>query len=534
MTRNPETTSSTSVVARPFITLGRATCGELEPALRREWLVTNGLGGYASGTVAGLNTRRYHGLLVAALAPPVSRTVMVASMIEQVTYGGATTTISTQEFGDGSVVDHGFRHVEYFCLEGTIPVWRYAIQDAVIERRIWMDHGANTTWISYRLLRGTDNAWLTITPLVTYRDFHALTSGEGWAPSLDADEQSVTVTAFEGSTPFSMGADTGAFRTGGDWYWNFRRREETARGLNDHEDLYAVGQFAAELAPGKSLHLRLSSESAPSDDATESLHRERQHALIEVAGSTHSSPEIQQLTLAADQFIVSRSNADGPAGSTIIAGYHWFNDWGRDTMIALPGLTLATGRPDVASEILRTFAGFVSDGLLPNNFPDQSGEIPGYNTADATLWFVLAVRAYFEHTADDQFLDGLYPTLVDIIERHIGGTRYEIGMDKDDFLLHAGEPGVQLTWMDAKVDDWVVTPRIGKPVEINALWYNAVRTVAAIARSRDPALADRLDGIADRIHASFNRRFRSPDLDYLADVVDGPAGDDWTMRPNQI
>jgi predicted glycogen debranching enzyme len=262
----------------------------------------------------------------------------------------------------------------------------------------------------------------------------------------------------------------------------------------------------------------------------------RQRDLLARAGAENADPAVQQLILAADQFIVMRGDAAHPAaaGKTVLAGYHWFNDWGRDTMISLPGLVLATGRAQEAEEILRTFAQFLADGLLPNNFPDSAGVIPGYNTADATLWYVLAIRACHAATGDDALIDDLLPAMRDIVEKHLAGTRYGIGVDPSDGLLRAGEPGVQLTWMDAKVGDWVVTPRIGKPVEINALWYNVLRIVAGFLKGKDDKTAARYLVAAERLRTSFRARFFHPDLDHLADVVDGPDGDDWTLRPNQV
>jgi predicted glycogen debranching enzyme len=253
------------------------------------------------------------------------------------------------------------------------------------------------------------------------------------------------------------------------------------------------------------------------------------------AAADEDDPIVQQLILAADQFLVARPLPKDPDGRSVIAGYHWFNDWGRDTMISLPGLTLATGRADEVAIILRTFAQFLADGLLPNNFPDRAGQVPGYNTADATLWYILALRAYREATGDNALVAELLPALREIVESHLAGTRYGIGVDSNDGLLRAGEPGVQLTWMDAKVGDWVVTPRIGKPIEINALWYNVLRSIASfLVANGDFATAARYDAQADRARESFRNRFRRTDRDYLADVVDGPDGDDWSMRPNQL
>jgi predicted glycogen debranching enzyme len=535
-----------TVLDEPLVRFGREICGDLAAGLRREWLITNGLGGYASGTVAGPMTRSYHGLLVAALEPPVAGTVLVGGLLELATYSGRRYSLSAAEFAGGTVDPHGYVNLQEFRLEGTLPVWTYALGDALLERRLWMAHGANTTYLSYTVSRATSPIDLDLTPLVTHRTFHALSSGYGWTPEIDERSHGVTIRAFAGAAPFSLLADGGQFVAGGDWWRNFHYREETARGLADCGDLYAPGTFSASLPPGATLTLAFTTEMDLVLDGPGSLAAEqtRQHDLLRRAGAEQAPPAVQQLTLAADQFIVARQHVPvgesgtagqpGQSGKRVIAGYHWFNDWGRDTMIALPGLTLATGRPEDAAGILRTFARHVSDGLLPNNFPDQDGVIPGYNTADATLWYVVAVRAYYRAIRDDALVDDLLPTLRAIINCHLAGTRYGIGVDAADGLLRAGEPGVQLTWMDAKVGDWVVTPRIGKPVEINALWYNALRTLASLPATRHEPAAAAYDALADRARASFRHRFVLPDGSGLADVVDGPDGDETALRPNQI
>jgi predicted glycogen debranching enzyme len=372
---------------------------------------------------------------------------------------------------------------------------------------------------------------------VTYRSFHALASGQGWDFGVDAQERGATIRAYEGAAPFWLRSDKAEFRPGGSWWWGFHHRGEAERGLADRGDLFAPGVFLARLDPGETVALIYATDPEIVLDAASSLAaaKERQQSLLTRAGVANADPVVQQLVLAADQFLVARPLADEPDGRSVIAGYHWFNDWGRDTMISLPGLTLATGRAEEAASILRTFARYLADGLLPNNFPDSAGVVPGYNTADATLWYILAIRAYEEATGDESLVTDLLPALLQVVERHLEGTRYGIGVDPDDGLLRAGEPGVQLTWMDAKVGDWVVTPRIGKPVEINALWYNALRTVAELHAVRgDGSTAARLTALADRTRESFRARFRGPDLEYLADVVDGPDGDDWSLRPNQI
>jgi predicted glycogen debranching enzyme len=520
-----------------LIAFGREVCGDLAAGLRREWLVTNGIGGYASGTLSGIATRRYHGLLVAALEPPVERTVLIGGFVEWAVYDGKRYPLSAQEYGDGIVDPHGYVHLESFRLEGTLPVWTYALADALLERRLWMDPVSNTTRLTYQLLRGSSDIVLELTPLVTYRSFHALTSDQGWRPDVIPHDAGVTIRAFEGALPFHLLTNEALFVIGGDWYWNVRHREETACGLDDRSDLFAPGVFHGSLHTDEVLALALTTED-PSTlmTASRSLTKEqdRQRGLLAKAHAPSTDPILQQFVLAADQFLVERVIPGESTGTTVIAGYHWFNDWGRDTMISLPGLTLATGRESDAANILRTFARYVADGLLPNNFPDRSGTVPGYNTVDATLWYVLAVHAYYRATGDASLVDDLLPTLRDIAACHISGTRYGIGVDPADGLLRAGEPGVQLTWMDAKIGDWVVTPRTGKPVEINALWYNALRILSEFVTERDPRAASDLVAAAEQARAAFRARFRRDDLEHLADVVDGPDGDDWTIRPNQI
>jgi predicted glycogen debranching enzyme len=547
---NPSATRAT-VINQPLVRFGREICGDLPAALRREWLVTNGLGSYASSTLAGVNTRSYHGLLVAALNPPVDRTVLVSGFIEWATYDGKRYPLSANEFADGTVDPQGYIHLESFILEGALPVWTYALGDALIERRIWMAYGANTAYVLYRLLRGSREAQLEITPLVTYRGFHGLSFGQGWQPGVEAGARDAIVRAFDGAVPFAVLASDGQFTPGGGWWWNFKFRAETERGLNDRGDLYAPGTFSTSLRRGDRFALTLTTEIGKPgfDDVAYAAAYERQKQLLRTAGVENAHPVVQQLTLAADQFIVERQPAPAASSSqgeaqpqtteqrrnkTIIAGYHWFNDWGRDTMIALRGLTLATGRQQDAANILRSFAQYVADGLLPNNFPDQSGVVPGYNTADATLWYVIAVAAYAQATGDTTLADELLPVLRSVVDHHTRGTRYHIGVDPQDGLLRAGEPGVQLTWMDAKVGELVVTPRIGKPVEINALWYNTLRILATLLAARGDSAAAEYAVQADRVRASFLARFRRPDNPNLADVVDGPNGDDWTVRPNQI
>jgi predicted glycogen debranching enzyme len=527
-----------AILERPFVRFGREVTRDPAAAFRREWLVTNGLGGYASGSLMGPATRRYHGLLVAALAPPVERTVVVQSSLEwlvEVT-AGERTPLSTHEYGDGTIDPAGYLNVESFELEGALPVWRFGIGGVVIERRVWMPAGRNATWISFRLVEGGERpVEIEFTPLVTWRDFHALATHSP-GPEVEATGPGLAV-RFGGDLPtLRVVATHGSATPAATRYRDFLHREETARGLDDRSDAFAVGTIRMALRPAETAAVLVSIEPDPERDLAEgpdaslARARQRQVELIECAGAVDAEPAVQQLVLAADQFLVERR----PAARTVIAGYHWFNDWGRDTMIALPGLTLATGRSEEGAAILRSFAPHVRDGLLPNNFPDSGDADPAYNTVDASLWYVVAIGRHLEATGDEALLAELLPVVREIVDRHIEGTRFGIGMDPADGLLRAGEPGLQLTWMDAKIGDWVVTPRIGKPVEINALWYNALRYLSTWLTDVDDTAGTTYRDLADRVLASFRGRFPRAEDDHLADVVDVPDGDDRRLRPNQI
>ncbi|MBH8552070.1 amylo-alpha-1,6-glucosidase [Nostocaceae cyanobacterium CENA357] len=521
------------------IEFGREICGNLDTAELREWLVTNGIGGYASGTVAGLLTRRYHGLLVAALQPPLGRTLLLAKLDETVLYDHRFYDLHTNRWADSTISPHGYQHIENFSLEGTIPVWRFAVADALLEKRIWMQHKANTTYIQYTLRRATQPLKLTLKAIINYRDYHSDTQSNGWQMSVEQVEQGIRVTADADAVPLYLLSDCGSASPSHNWYYGFDLAVERYRGLNDQEDHLHATTFEVTLNPGEAIAL-IASTHKQSDLNSEAALKHRQafeQKLIRLANSNCplNTPDfpawVNRLVLAADQFIVDRSVPEDPDGKTIIAGYHWFGDWGRDTMISLPGLTLATGRPEVARSILRTFARYVDQGMLPNRFPD-AGETPEYNTVDATLWYFEAIRAYHKTTGDDDLLMELFPVLADIINWHCRGTRYNIHLDSTDGLLYAGETGVQLTWMDAKVGDWVVTPRIGKPIEVNALWYNALRTMAKFARYLNKPHQE-YEAIADRAQARF-ARFWNQETGYCYDVLDSPDGNDPSLRPNQI
>jgi predicted glycogen debranching enzyme len=513
--------------------VGREICGRFESAVEREWLVTNGIGGYAMGTLGGANSRRYHGLLAAALNPPLGRTVFVAQLEERAILDGQEFPLSANEFHGRYIHPHGYLHLESFRLEGTIPTFTFALAEARLEKRIWMVQGHNTTCVAYTLRQGSRPLTLIAIPLCTARNHHQHARGIGQQAHLAVVPYGLSV-QFAAAPPYYILSREFSANLEGEWYWRFHHRVETYRGLDDQEDLYAMGRFAVTLSPGQTATLIISTEANPRLDGLQllSAERERERALLAASPlGKESEPDfIRQLVLAAGQFIVAR----GQEGRSVIAGYPWFNDWGRDTMIALPGLTLATGRPEVAACILRTYARYVDRGMLPNRFPGED-EAPQYNTVDATLWYFQAIYEYVRHTDDWQLAVDLYPILVEIIRWHEKGTRYGIAMDAGDGLLYAGEPGLQLTWMDAKVDDWVVTPRVGKPVEINALWYNALKIMVSFAhRMGDDDGEARYEALAQQAANSFVDQFWYAEGGYLCDVIGGPTGRDASLRPNQV
>jgi len=521
-----------------MIELGRDLCSDLSISGRREWLVANGIGGYASGTVSGVPTRRYHGLLFAALNPPLGRTLLVSNVEERAEYRRGMFRLGANRWASGAVEPKGFLLLDRFHMEGTTPAWTYTLADALIEKRVWMEPGANTTYVRYDLPRASAPVGLELAALVNYRDYHGNTHAGEWTMAVDTVPGGVRVTAFPGATPFFLLCERAEIFPTHDWYKDFFYSEEAYRGLEAVEDHLRAVTFRATLSPGESMTLVFSTEESPDLNGDTPLGRRRAYEEVLV---TRAKPlwepeepqwnSIRQLILASDQFIVRRAVERDSDGMSVIAGYHWFGDWGRDTMIALPGLTVPTGRTGDAARILRTVARFADRGMLPNRFPD-AGEGPEYNTADATLWYFEAIRACHEATGDVSLLRDLYPVLREILDWHIRGTRYGIRLDPEDGLLFAGEPGVQLTWMDAKVGDWVVTPRIGKPVEINALWYNAVRSMAAFSAHLGKE-GSAYVSLAEKIIRGFGRFFRD-DLGRCLDVLDGPEGDDASMRPNQI
>jgi predicted glycogen debranching enzyme len=523
----------------PSLEVDPALCGDLGVAESREWLVTNGLGGFAAGTVAGTLTRRYHGLLFAARTPPVGRTLLCPKIDAEIAYDGRTYALATDRWHDGTLAPRGYVRLFGFRLEGTIPVWTFVCGDAVLERRIWMEHDANRTYVSYRVVRARAAVGVTLRAFANHRDLHGETEAGDWTMEVTVADGGLRVVPYPGAMTVAMRADRGTVVAEHVWYRDFAYPLERSRGLPDREDHLRVGTFDAVLGPSESLTIAVADHAPPAIDGDAALARRRARdaALVEAwraergEAADRAPAWAERVVLAADQFVVRRPLADDPEALSVIAGYPWFGDWGRDTAIALPGLALATGRHAVARSILRTFARFVDGGMLPNYFPDGGGPAE-YNTVDAGLWYVEAARRYVAATGDRHTLETIYPALRSIVTAYTAGTRFGIGVDAADGLLRAGEPGVQLTWMDAKVGDWVVTPRIGKPVEVNALWVNALRACAAFARTLDDDPTP-FASAAAHAEASFERFWNAGD-GWCFDVIDGPDGDDRSLRPNQI
>jgi predicted glycogen debranching enzyme len=524
---------------------------ELHKAVETEWLVTNGLGGYASGTVSGTLTRVFHGYLVAALPSPLGRTMMLNDILEEVVFPD-----------DSRVALHGLlrldkdqrdcaQYLESFRLDAALPVWSYAFRGIALEKRLVLPHRENTVYVSYRLTQGTGPVRLHLRPAVNMREHEAPVNSpiENYTVTIRKDRYELQA---EGDLPplrLKVLGEDASFSMDPHRITDVVYNIERSRGYIWHGDLWSPGYFSLSLDSSKEGSLVASTESWDVMQALDpqqawEAEQDRKSRLLREAHPKACGWVCRELVWAADQFIytpvgrqadTARARAAGDEIRSVIAGYHWFTDWGRDTMISLEGLTLTTGRQEEAGYILRTFAHSIKDGLIPNMFPE--GQAAGlYHTADATLWFFHACQRYLQLTGDQRLLSALLANFVDIVEHHLRGTRFNIHVDHADGLLVQGQEGYQLTWMDAKVDGWVVTPRRGKAVEINALWYNALRLLEGWLRQakRDEEAAT-MAGHAERARKSFNRRFWNEERGYLYDVIDGENGQcDSRCRPNQL
>jgi len=501
-----------------------------EAARNAEWLETDGLGGYASSTLSGLNTRRYHGLLVAATDPPCVRNVLLSKLEETLRIGDLEVPLSVNQYPD-STSPEGDVHLRTFAWE-PFPSFVYEAEGVRLRKTLFLVHGEGTLVVTYTLEAAPAGVpvRLDVRPLLAFRDYHSLGHESGaFRQEVERGEGRLTVRPFEGLPALTFAHGRAKVHDGAYWYRRFVYQAEKQRGFDFEEDLFSPFSLEVELEEGLPVSLVVSTSGRPASEA-EALRGQEFARREKVTGPKTEKGALRAFRRAADQFLVARGD-----GSTVIAGYPWFTDWGRDTMIALSGLTLATERPEIAKRILATFAGFVDGGMIPNRFLDAgTNDESEYNTVDATLWFVEAVRAYHEKTNDEAFLRELFPTLVSIVDAHVAGTRYGIRVD-DDGLLASGAEGVQLTWMDAKVGDRVVTPRRGKPVEIQALWFNAVSFLEKLAeRLGNQAAENRLKSLAERAQASFDRLYWNEEAGCLYDSIDEHGAPDPSIRPNQI
>ena len=506
--------------------LGPDVLRDLSRASLREWLHTDGLGGYASSTVVGLNTRRYHGLLVAATRPPVGRQMLLSKLDETLSVGGRRYELATNAY-PGAVHPRGFEWAASFELD-PLPTLAWEVEGGTLSRTVCRIHDEPITAVAYRY-EGEGSPVLELRPLLAYRDHHAL-QRENSGVRTDAEREGgdLVLRPYDGCPPLRLRLPGATWMPDGLWYRAFEYERERERGLDFREDLFSPGVLRLDLVPGHAVHLLASGGGLlPGLDAARLVAAERRRLRICGGGGEGALPELRR---AADAFIVRR----GVSGRTIIAGYHWFGDWGRDTMIALPGLCLATGRPDDARAVLAEYARHVEGGMIPNRFPDGGGE-PEYNSVDAALWMVVAVGRYLEATGDAEFVRRrMGDAVAAILDGYRSGTSHGVRMTPDG-LITQGEEGLQLTWMDAKVGNTVVTPRRGRPVEVQALWYNALLIGAEVAREMgEPARARECVALAGRARESFLKAFWSEEAGYLADVVAEDGRADFSLRPNQL
>jgi predicted glycogen debranching enzyme len=507
----------------------KSVCTDLRAGLSREWLETNGLGGFACGTINGANTRRYHGLLTAALNPPGGRMILLSKLEETLVIGKRRIDLSTNEYA-GAIHPEGYLLLCNFRLD-PFPTWTFEVESVGLEKTVFMPQGGNTVQVEYKMLQAPEGCEpvLELRPLIAFRDYHSTTHENGALNiAIEAAPNAASLQPYSGLPRLYFAHDAQQLQEQGYWYKNFIYRVERERGLDFEEDLFNPFVLSWKLSKKQGATVIASTEKRDTAQAAAVRESELKRRQQLIASSPVDAPLVCALTVAADQYLARRGE-----DWTVIAGYPWFTDWGRDTMISLPGLTLFTGRTDIAKSILRNFARHTDMGMLPNRFVDSCEETE-FNTVDATLWFFEAARAYAAATNDYEFIrQELYPVFGQIIEFHIKGTRYNIKAAEDG-LLNAGAPGVQLTWMDARIGDWVVTPRSGKPVEIQALWYNALRIMEDLAaRFGDEEQREKCSSLATRASWTFNRIFWNSDARCLYDVVNG-GPPDGSIRPNQI
>lgn len=505
----------------------------LDKAISLEWIITNGLGSYASSTISGANTRRYHGLLIASLVPPTQRTLVFSRIDELVKINNETVKLSTNQWSDISVSPEGYKYISEFNLD-PFPVWIYKFNNVTLTKSVLLTYRANLLLIDYQLGYESPDIELQLAFLVNHRDFHAETKGnDDWLFHQRFIKDGVIVQAYPGAQPVWIKWVKGSYKRTDVWYYNYHYYMEKMRGFPAIEDQYNPGVLNVPLCAGDRITIAVSTEEI-NNIPDFCLVKEKELRRYKQLGLNSFLPSDipPELIYAADQFIVDRRST---GGKTIIGGYHWFGDCGRNALIALPGLMLVTKRYETARNTLKTFIATLDQGMIPNRFSDYSQDVE-YNSVDATLWLFYAIEKYLAYTKDSYFVkEQLYPQLQIIIEWYTQGTRYNIRLDTKDYLISAGEPNVQLTWMDAKIGDWVVTPRQGKPVEVNVLWYNALKIMENLSKlfgykeeSKNYAYK------AKKCQESIITKFWNPEYNCLYDCINFNCQPDITIRPNQI
>ncbi len=498
-------------------------------SIQHEWIETNGLGGWSSSSIIGCNTRRYHGLLVAATKPPTERTALVAKLDETLVVNGNRYELGVNQYPNNTIHPCGHQYLTGFRKE-FFPEWMYEVDGLVIRKTISMLHGENTTVIIYNVIKAAQPFEMELLPLLSVRGYHSMMqANDSINRETEFEKNTLKATLYESAPTIFINIPGCDYHHHPNWFLKFNYAIEKYRGLEYEEDLYNPGHFLLRLKEGDIVEIILSTDDPSERNAVELVRAETERRNKLLSKPFNGSLD-QLLTLAADQFIVRR----GENLKTIIAGYPWFTDWGRDTMIALPGLCLSTGRYEDAKKILEEFSRNVSRGMLPNRFQDNN-EPPEYNTVDGTLWYFIAIYKYLQATGDKEFIiEKLLPVLKEIIDWHFKGTRYNIHVDEDG-LLFAGETGQQLTWMDARIGDWVVTPRMGKPVEIEALWYNALKIFAELLRINNQLSdAELVELSASKAKQRFDDLFWFEKRSYLYDVINENNEPDASLRPNQL
>ena len=511
-----------------MLTKDKTVLNNYDEAVQDEWLETNGLGGWAGSSIIGCNTRRYHGLLVAATVPPTERMNLVNKLDETIILSNQRFDLSTNDYGD-VISPQGYQYLSSFKKD-LFPEWIYEVNGIKLTKTIAMVHGENTTLIIYKVQKANEPFILELLPLISARGYHSLQHAYNnifW--DVQFENGIFKNQPFYGAPNIYLSVPGATYKHDPRWFYRFNYAVEKYRGLDFEEDLFNHGMFTLELKEGDSLGIIISTKNPQNRNVHILLEQENLRRKDLIKGY-EKNETLQQLILAADQFIVKRDEDL----KTVIAGYHWFTDWSRDTMISLPGLCLSTARYEDAKKIIAAFAKNVSMGMLPNRFTDNN-EPPEYNNVDGTLWYFVAIYKYLEHTNDTEFiLKEILPVLKNIIDWHFKGTRYNIHVDEDG-LLYAGEKGVQLTWMDAKIGDWVVTPRMGKPVEIQALWYNTLNIFSKLLEMNGQEEDARIVCIdANKAKKSFLQKFWFEEGHYLYDVINEKENPDATLRPNQL